>query len=326
MSYLPIRYYADFLHFLDRYRARIDVITYKDLPWAGDWAYEAHYPGEAAAWASEMEHGDRDPRKAYLLLQHDVDSVPSRTLEVLKLEEELGLRSTVMIFNKRFDRRHFRHTGEFRDSDYLDADAYAYLKRLEAKGFLIGYHCNAYERSRFSRKDAQRILLEDIEELRRHFSIEFMSAHGGPAGPDGRSNDSLELPGSLRENIRWVHNGHSISSVVTYSDGGINSGKRPPDTFDLRGFMSRLVPGRRYRVLTHPQYYTGEVERNARLESPWYGEILAAYAGRADRDTWCNVHPQALGTADLRFLVVSARRWGARLSRKLRKMTGVGSK
>jgi hypothetical protein len=308
-SYIPFGYLEDFLGHLDRHRARYEVLTYRDLDWDGDWDYAGGYPREKRAWQAALRSGRRDPRKIYLFLQHDVDSAPERTVEALRVEERLRLRSNVMIFNRRIDRRHLRETGELRYTEYIDD--YAYLKSLEAQGFVIAYHCNAYERARFSRPEAARILREDVEQLGARFRLDFMSAHGGPAGPDGKSNPSLDLPRELRRRLRWVHNGYALSVDGGYSDGGINSGRRPPEAFDLRRFVQSLQPGRRYRVLIHPQYYAREVEANPRLKSPWYDEALEAYARAAGRELWDKM---PLGA------VPAARSWKQRVKRLIQRL------
>jgi hypothetical protein len=289
VSYIPFGYLADFLGFLDRKRDVIETLTYRALSWDEDWDCEEGYPREAAAWRRSLASGARDARKAYVLLQLDVDSVPERTMAALRVEEQLGLRSNVMIFNRRIDRRHYRDTSEVRYTDYIGD--YAYLQSLEAKGFVIGYHCNAYERSGFSRPEAGRILLEDIEALSRHFRLEFMSAHGGPRDAEGKSNSSLRLPREARRRVRWIHNGYNVEFDGSFTDGGINSGRRAADAFDLRQFVQRMRPGSRYRILLHPQYYTDEVEANPHLRSPWYGEVLDAYSRSPRRNVWDAVQP-----------------------------------
>ena len=309
MSYLPFGYFADFLGFLDRHRDSIETLTYRDLPWQGDWDDAGGYPSEATAWRRA-----RNPGKVYVLLQHDVDSAPERTMDALRLEEGLGLRSNVMIFNRRIERHHYRETGEVRYTDYIGD--YSYLKSLEANGFVIGYHCNAYERSAFSRPEAQRILLEDIDDLSRHFRLEFMSAHGGPRDAGGRSNSSLRLPPEARRRVRWVHNGYNVDFDDTFSDGGMNSGRRSPQAFDLRPFVQRMRPGSRYRILLHPQYYAHDVQPNSKLRSAWYDEVLDAYSSSPRRNAWDAVR---LGSGRARSAPLHAARrywrgWMRRLS------------
>jgi hypothetical protein len=308
--YIPLGYLRDFFRFLDANRDRIEVLTYDDLPWSDDWRHDLHYPGEAAAWRRSLRTGERDPRKIYLLLQHDVDSAPERTFDVLKLEQSFGLRSSVMIFRDHLDRRALVRRGELRPKAYIDD--YTCLKEAEARGFTIGYHCNAYERTRFSRSEAERLMVEDVKSLRGDFSIRFMSAHGGARGPKGESNDSLRLPEELHRNIRWVHNGHSISEIVQFSDGGLNAGSQPAGEFDLRRFASSLAPGYRYRMIIHPQWYAHEVKPNPKLDSAWYREVLRLYAGSVSGNAWENVSLRPAGSVDPRFWHVRFKRWGAR--------------
>lgn len=312
MSYLPLDYFADFVRFLDRRRAEIEVITYDDLAWSDDWDYRGHYPLEAAAWRSALRAGKRDPHKAYVLLQHDVDSHPQRTLDVLKVEADLGIRSNVMIFNRRMDRKHLNRTGEVRERTYFPD--YGALKEYEKMGFVIGYHCNAYERSGYSREEAKRMMCEDIDELQRNFSLHYMSAHGGPVGPDGKSNNSLEMPSALACRVRWVHNGYGIFVDAGYSDGGISSGRRPAESFDLRPFVRALRPGGRYRILTHPQYYAKKPRANPSLRAAWYEEVLASYAATPPRNVWDNIE---LGEANE---LPSTTGWKSRLQRFLRRL------
>ena len=150
--------------------------------------------------------GRRDPEKIYVFLQHDVDDAPERTEAVLREEERLGLPSCVMIFNRRLDRRLLQDSGEPREKAYVTDDDY--LRHLEKKGWIIGYHSNAYEQSAFDKQKAEEILIRDMRELRERFTIEFFCPHGGVRDADGRSNAVLEIPDSLRLSIRWVLNRH----------------------------------------------------------------------------------------------------------------------
>jgi hypothetical protein len=318
--YMPLGYLKDFLRFLDSNRERIEVLTYADLPWHDDWDYEMHYPREAAAWKESLCNGTRDPRKIYLLLQHDVDSKPERTMEVLKLEEQFGLRSNVMIFRESFDRKTLQTSGHFRvASNRLD---YGALRYFQEKGFVIGYHCNAYERAEFDRDRAESLMSSDVQELRRHLSISFMSAHGGPPGPDGNSNDRLRLPSSLRTNMRWVHNGHSISEIVQYTDGGFGAAEGEARRFDLTAFIRRLVPGKRYRLILHPQYYGSRVKPRGQVKGRWYQEVLKAYAAPLPRDMWIGVTVRPPGSTDARFGVVRMRRAASRGLTRIRRALG----
>lgn len=276
-GYFPFGFVHDFLRFLKEHESRVEVITYRDLPWHDDFDYAKSYPREWKRWKKELGEV-RSKQKIYVLLQHDVDSVPERTLRLLREEDALGLRSNVMIFRERVDRRHFVRTGEVRVTPYeIDHEWLAHLEGQ--RGFVVAYHANAYERASFDREEAARIFEDDVAELRRRFRIDFFSPHGGPPGPDGESNNSVGTPPSLSKSLRWVANRHTLRLDGGYSDGGINSPKRDPVGRDPRDFVRLWRPGGRYRVLLHPQYYHSPPDRSPRMAgTPWYEEIHERYA------------------------------------------------
>lgn len=261
----PPAYYAGFLDFLAARRERIEVITYADLPWAGRDDYRRDYPREWERWQAE-----RDPTRIYVLLQHDVDARPDRALGMAQLEAERGLRSTLMVHRRVHDRRALR---ERREVHYLDYDLdIPELQRLERDhGFVIGYHHNALEQELWNEGRARRRMREDIEALREHFDIRFMSAHGGVKSPDGRNNSSVKLSRWLRREVRWVCTGHGVRVEAHYEDGGYAAKRRPFESTDLRDFVRTWQPGKRYRVNVHPQYYGEPAELDARYaDAAWY--------------------------------------------------------
>jgi hypothetical protein len=288
-GYLPLQYYIDFLKMLAENTDRIKVITYRDFCWGDDYDYQNNYPAEHAAWTKKLRKGEIDPGKIYVLLQHDVDSNPGRTIDVAREEERLGVPSNIMIFNKRISRRYLKATGKLLYTGYpLDYD---YLHRLqEQNGFVIGYHCNAFEQGLFDMQAAKNVFESDVRELREHFAIDFFSPHGGTPSPNGLNNHDLEIPASLSNSIRWVHNRHTPWFTSAYSDGGINSPKRDPEGRDLRDFVRTWQPGGRYRVLTHPQYYMHNSGRSPRLTGAgWYEEVLNTYSQAGKLSAWNSV-------------------------------------
>ncbi|HBY76425.1 MAG TPA: hypothetical protein DEG47_05315, partial [Cyanobacteria bacterium UBA11148] len=267
-----------------------EIITYDDLPWGEDYDYLNNYSQERKTWQYELNNEIRDPQKIYVLLQHDVDSIAERTLAILREEERLGIRSNIMIFNRRINRQHLEKTGNLLYTPYeLDYD---YLIRLQDQyGFVIGYHCNAYERALFDREKALEIFEEDVSALRQHFNIRYFSPHGGPRSSEGLSNNSLEIPDSLRYSLRWVANKRTVRFDRSYSDGGLNSLSRNPADRDLRDFVRMWQRGKRYRVLVHPQYYHSPCEHSPRLAgTPWYEEVLSCYSSSQLATAWNNVH------------------------------------
>lgn len=282
----PFEFLLDFLRLLNRNRDLIEVITYDDLEWDGDADHEAGYPRERAAWERALRDGRRDPDKVYLLLQHDVDSHPERTLAAARAEAELGLRSNIMIFNRGVDRRTLAQRGEVTAGHY-DLDRAA-LQQLCARGFVIGYHCNALERANFDAARAERIFLDDCAELATEFPLRYFSPHGGVRGPGGESNASIRLPEALRGRIRWVHNRYTVQFNGNYSDGGINGTKLDAARRDPRDFLRGWKRGARYRILFHPQYFHTPYKSMQGIgRARWYRELLELYAhGEAAGAAW----------------------------------------
>jgi hypothetical protein len=273
-GYFPLEFAFDFLRFLREHDDVIEIITYEDLPWGDDVNYERSYPSEWKVWKKELRQGERDADKIYVLLQHDVDSVPERTIRLLREEEALRLPSNVMIFRERVNRRYLVRTGKLRLTGYdVDHDL---LSRLESDHrFVIAYHSNTYERAGFDYAKATELIAEDVAALRERFRISFFSPHGGPPGPDGNSNNAVEPPASLKDSLRWVANRYTVRFDGMYSDGGINSPKRDPAGRDLRDFVRTWRRGGRYRVLLHPQYYHSPTQSSPRMQgTPWYDELL----------------------------------------------------
>lgn len=309
-GYFPFEYFAHFLEFL---RARDDIfefITYNDLPWGDDFDSVNSFPQEHKNWKKQLKSGKRDSRKIYVLLQHDVDSVPERTMDILREEQRLGIRSNVMIFRRRVNRRHLQNTGEILYTEYaLDYD---YLRRLQDEsGFVIAYHCNAYDQSAFDMDKAVSIFEEDVESLRQHLDIQYFSPHGGARGPSGTINTDVPIPRSLQRNLRWVCNTRTVRFDGHYSDGGVNSPKRDPKERDLRDFVSGWKPGRRYRILLHPQYYHTPCQPSPRLTGTrWYDELLEFYASGKPGTGWDDVQLACFAQKKVDMIRRLRRLWG----------------
>lgn len=290
-GYIPFKYYSDFLKFLSSNK-NIEVITYDDFDWGEDFDYENSYLSEFKSWSRKIKEGDLDKDKIYVLIQHDVDTAPERTLAVLREEERFSIRSNVMFFNKRVDRRYYQKTNILRYTDYeIDFDEY---NRLQEKGFVFGYHSNALDQAFFDNKKAQKIFEEDVAVLSEKLNsqIRYFSPHGGLKSPAGFTNNSLPVPESLKGQIRWVANRRTVRFKASYSDGGINSLSRDPSKRDLRDFVRSWCPGNRYRVLTHPQYYTSPCGRSPRLSGvSWYEDVLSAYSSGYGGSVWGDVEP-----------------------------------
>lgn len=267
----PLAYYVGFLEFLAAH-PNIDVVTYADLPFEDDWDEQHNYPQERKRWAKLNAGSDR----VQVLLQHDVDRSPGQTMEVLRHQERLGVPSNVMIFRRRINRKLLRKEGRLEFTPYeLDLELLQRLEREER--FVIGYHSNAMEQGAWDFEAAARVFVDDVRALRERFTIDVFCPHGGVTGPDALNNFSLEIPEELQGDLRWVANRRSVRFDGYFSDGGISSPNRDLATLDLRDRVRAFKPGRRYRILTHPQYYgslKGAPEHF--LETPWYRQLVEA--------------------------------------------------
>lgn len=117
---------------------------------------------EQRRWKEQLKSGERDPGKIYVLLQHDVDRLPERTMILLRHERDLAIPSTVQVFKRLVNRRHLKLTGQIEYKDYpLDDEL---MRDLEANHrFVIGYHNNAYEQALFDRELATQIFTNNEE-------------------------------------------------------------------------------------------------------------------------------------------------------------------
>jgi len=286
-AHFPFGFVTGFLDFLAAHRDRLEPITYAELDWGEDYDGEGRYPEERRRW-HELSKDLKAAGRAQVLVQHDVDARPSRTHAVVEAERERGIPASVMIFHRRVDRPRLKRRGELALTDYpLDGDL---LRAAQEESFVIGYHFNAMERALWDQDRAQEIFVEDLGALREQYAIEFVSAHGGVVGPGDSRNRHLVPPDMRALGVRWVHNGQSPRFTANYSDGGLNGTKLDPAGRDLRDFIGTLKPGGRYRILLHPQYYTAPWEPAPGLSgTPWYDDLLAAYAADPDTDSWAGV-------------------------------------
>lgn len=179
-----------------------------------------------------------------VILQHDADLLPDRTIEMMELESRYGLRSSNYFFARHAE------TDDYHPN-------FEKLQEFERAGFEIGYHQNAYERSDYDVKGALDIVAKDLAYLKRYFDIRSFVPHGGQSSTNGLNNDHLPHEGELRD-LLWAYNGKCILKEHTWSDGGIR--KWAPG--DPREFVTRLPNGTRAMMLMHPQYYSDELRED----------------------------------------------------------------
>ena len=274
MTDFPTHYLESFYRMLMDPSNNIEVLTYSDLEFGNDDDFHNNYPLEKEIWLESLSNGERDPEKIYVFIQHDIDNAPERTNEMLVFQKKIGLRSNVMLFNKPVKRGLLQNKGILEFDDY-DVDLQLFLE-LQDLGWVFGYHSNCYERSHFNATEAERIFIEDVIELRSNgLKIDFFCPHGGVRDSNGITNNSIETPISLRSELKWVLNKHTIRFDGSFSDGGFKS-RDNWDNLDLRKFVDTWVPGRRYRMLFHPQYYGGDPFSpfEPMLDSDWYRDLV----------------------------------------------------
>lgn len=180
-----------------------------------------------------------------VILQHDADRQPYKTLDMMHLEETWGVRSSNYFFFE-------RHVWDD-DLEPYELDV-AELQRLEAIGFEVGYHLNAYELAGYHLAKARELIRRDVEWFRMRFDLQTFVPHGGRAGPGNVNNDSIPYEGPLLDLV-WAYNGRGrfgFRKDVMWSDGGMHT---RVGLEDPRQLAAEARPGQRLVFLMHPQYY-----------------------------------------------------------------------
>lgn len=260
----PLSWYREFLREIRR--RDIEILTYRDLfADSDDWDYESHYLAEYEAWLER-----RDPKRIYLLIQHDVDLLPEFTRRMVALEMQHEIRSNIFLFHERFSRRE--------KTPVYDVD-HAFFRGAEAAGFVIGYHQNALQLAGFDLERAVERYRADVAALREHYCIEFVVPHGGMGVViDGvkRHNHDVPMPPELAGSVRWMYNRYGARFPVRWSDGGLRKCRdleRIRRTDLIGVFLDGLRPGSRNFCLVHPQRWGFHVQPDSNpllAAEPWY--------------------------------------------------------
>lgn len=174
-----------------------------------------------------------------VVLQHDADQQPYKTVDMMNYEKSLGVISSSYFFKKQnFDPE---------ETYKLDIEE---LKALENQGFEIGYHLNAYELAEYDLIRTKEIINEDIAYFEKNFNLRTFVPHGGHPSKNGQNNDNIAYEGLLRK-YSWCYNGLGFCQNESWSDGNIYF----EDIEDPRKVAARLTKGQRGMFLMHPQYY-----------------------------------------------------------------------
>jgi len=271
VSNFPLGYYQLFLQEIKK--LGVEVLSYKDLfEGSCDWDYESCYRREYENW----KESKRDPEKICLLIQHDVDNYPFFTKRMVAMEAFYGIKSNIFIFCERYSKR-----GS--DASYeIDHD---FFVEAEKRGFVIGYHQNAFALSGFDLSKAVERYREDVNHLREIYDIQFVVPHGG-AGcfVNGKKilNVDVPMPAEFRGNLRWVFNRYGVRFDQKWSDGGLRKtrDKKRIKGFDLVKFLHNLKKGSRNFCLVHPQRWGFNIDVNQNpllAREEWYKDICMSY-------------------------------------------------
>lgn len=181
----------------------------------------------------------RQPLK--VIMQHDADRQPYKTIEMMQREAALGVVSSNYFFRKR------NVWDDDLESYDLDTDVFAELERA---GFEIGYHLNAYELAGYDLAEARRIVQEDVAWFKDAVNLRSYVPHGGVPGPQGLDNHHFPQEAPL-DGLMWAHNGCGPLKDDSWSDGNIGF----ESVVDPRSVAKTAPDGARIHFLMHPQYY-----------------------------------------------------------------------
>jgi hypothetical protein len=245
-----------------------------------DFDHESSYAREHKAWTKS-----RNRKKRYLLIQHDVDDHPHRTVAMMNLEREYGVRSNIFMFASRWSRN-----GP--DAPYpID---HGYFQAAQEDGFVIGYHQNALQLSSFNPEMAMQRYEDDVNYLRTFYRIDYVVPHGGKGQEiDGvmTHNRDLPIPRPLQSTLRWVYNKHGLRFSQRVSDGGLRkcTDSKRLQQLDLAGnFVRSIKRGERAFVLVHPQRWgsnTNPSQTPLLASQPWYKSMCARHGVNVDATT-----------------------------------------
>jgi glycosyltransferase involved in cell wall biosynthesis len=225
------------------------VITYDDL---AETITHGEEQRELLTWCSRaLARGENG-----ILLQYDVDARPDLTMRLLDVHRDHGVPANVMIFNKRLLEDAWPADGGEPLVDLNYRPEFSSLEAFQRAGGVIGYHCNAFDRSGGDMARATEIFHQDVAELRKHLDIRFFSMHGGIVTSDGDCNASMPIAEELSAlGLTWVHNGHTVHFHQTWSDGGAAEEDYRKECTDPLDFLCATNIGTRSRLIFHPQYY-----------------------------------------------------------------------
>lgn len=278
---IPLDYYLDSIKKLKT--MGVKFITYNDLPFEDDFEVKDAYPFEFNRWNTRIKK--TNDQNIYVLIQHDTDSGFRSTINLSRNERDLGAIANIMTFAK------WRSDSEDGPLEEYPISFEA-LADLQQSNFMIGYHTNAWHNANFNDEKVFYHFYDDISYLiSKGLNISFFSPHGGKT-IEGKGNVSFDYMLDIKKegfkkfiqdrslhsyfrNLRWIHNRYTCKFNGYYSDGGLKRRmKDNKDDLDLNEFINNMKPGKRYRMLIHPQYYGNENLQRFETELGWYNNLF----------------------------------------------------
>ena len=105
------------------------------------------------------------PDTGFVVLRHDVDTKPHRSLRMARLEHSMGISSTY----------YFRHTKEVFDPQII--------REVADLGHEIGYHYEVLSTAKGDYARAIELFTEELADFRKITGISTISMHGRPLSP-----------------------------------------------------------------------------------------------------------------------------------------------
>lgn len=195
-----------------------------------------------------------EPDPSGIVLRHDVDRKPGNSLQVARMEAELGIKSTY----------YFRIT-----SNSFDVDV---IKAISKMGHEIGYHFEALSYVGGDLAAAREHFSESLARLREVAEIKTVAMHGSPLSRhDNRdyfrlTGDTLESNGLIAdafETIDYTGVHYFTDTGRSWADNRFNLRDRPPNiirssvssTEELTDFFLKMRP-QKAAIVMHPERWT----------------------------------------------------------------------
>jgi hypothetical protein len=182
-------------------------------------AISGSYPTVTMAEYLDNHHPDR-----FILMRHDVDRIPERSLVTARIEQELGIRSTY----------YFRTIKSVFKPNII--------RQIENMGHEIGYHYETLSEANGDPKKAMDLFRSHLDDLRKICEIKTICMHGRPLS----KYDNREL----WKNHDFKDFGLTGEAYLSVGDN-LNYYSDTGRTWGLGSNMRDYIPSKNERVFAH---------------------------------------------------------------------------